>query len=247
MRNKFKNFSLSDENFAIVAIITSTVFVGLILISLIKFFGLHDHVRTILEWIDSAGFWAPLIFILIDTLVVIFLLPGVLITMGAGFLFGLVKGSIYIVIATTLGAAISFTIARYAFKEKTAKFFLSHKRAQYLNKFFAADGWKIIFMTRLIPFFPFKLSNYLFGLTKFKMRSFILGTFLGIWPITIFNVYVGSLASSLAKLGDVSEANNAQLYFYIFGFVCTIIAIFYITSRAKLALNRYLETSGTNE
>ena len=246
MRNKFKNFSLSDENFAIAVIITSTVFVGLILIALIKFFDLHDHVRAILEWVDSAGFWAPLIFIVVDILVVIFLVPGILITMGAGFLFGLVKGSIYIVIATTIGAAIAFTIARYTFKEKTAKFFLSHKRAQYLNKFFAADGWKIVFMTRLIPFFPFKLSNYLFGLTKFRMRSFLLGTFLGIWPITIFNVYVGSLASSLANLGEVSEANNAQLYFYIFGFVCAIISIFYITRRAKLALNRFLETSGNN-
>ena len=217
MRNKFKNFSLSDENFAIAVIITSTVFVGLILIALIKFFDLHDHVRATLEWIDSAGFWAPLILILVDILVVIFLVPGILITMGAGFLFGLVKGSIYIVIATTIGAAISFTIARYTFKEKTAKFFLSHKRAQYL-----------------------------FGLTKFRMRSFLLGTFLGIWPITIFNVYVGSLASSLANLGEVSEANNVQLYFYIFGFVCAIFAIFYITRRAKLALNRFLETSGNN-
>ena len=74
------------------------------------------------------------------------------------------------------------------------------------------------------------------------MRSFTFGTFLGIWPITIFNVYVGTLASSLSKLGEVSASNQAQLYFYIFGLVCGIFAIVYITRRAKLALNRYLDT-----
>ncbi len=239
---KHKKFALNDETLAIVAIIISTVFVGLILIALINFFNLHEHVRVVLEWIDSVGVWGPLIFILVDMLVVIFLLPGVLITLGAGFLFGLVEGSIYIVIATTLGAAISFTIARYAFKEKITQYFHTHKRAQFLNQYLAADGWKIVFLTRLIPFFPFKLSNYLFGLTKFKMRSFTFGTFLGIWPITIFNVYVGTLASSLSKLGEVSVSNQAQLYFYIFGLVCGIFAIVYITRRAKLALNRYLDT-----
>ncbi len=246
MKEKSKKLALSSQTIAIIVITTSTIFVGLILTVLIKLFNLHDYIADILAWIDSAGAWGPLIFIMVDILVVIFLIPGVLITMGAGFIFGVTQGSIYIVLATTIGAAISFTTSRYVFSERISHYFSSHRKAQYLNRFLAADGWKIIFFIRLIPFFPFKLSNYLFGLTEFKMRSFVIGTFLGIWPITVFNVYIGSLAASLSKLGKISESNQTQLYFYIFGFICAIVAIIYITRRASLALNQYLLTQSNN-
>lgn len=246
MKEKSKKLALSSQTIAIIVITTSTIFVGLILTVLIKFFNLHDYIADILAWIDSAEAWGPLIFIMVDILVVIFLIPGVLITMGAGFIFGVTQGSIYIVLATTIGAAISFTTSRYVFSERISRYFSSHRKTQYLNRFLAADGWKIIFFIRLIPFFPFKLSNYLFGLTEFKMRSFVIGTFLGIWPITVFNVYIGSLAASLSKLGKISESNQTQLYFYIFGFICAIVAIIYITRRASLALNQYLLTQSNN-
>lgn len=247
MIEKIKKRALSDEAIAISILIVSTLFVGLILVASIKFFNLHDYVTNMLAWIDSVGAWGPLLFIIIDILVVVFLFPGVLITMGAGFIFGVIQGSIYIIIATTIGAVLSFSISRYLFNERISRYFSTHKKAQYLNQFLAADGWKIIFFTRLIPFFPFKISNYLFGLTDFKMRSFTIGTFLGIWPITVFNVYIGSLAANLSKLGVVSEPSQTQLYFYIFGFICSIVAIAYITRRASLALSQYLLTQSNGK
>lgn len=240
-----KYLSLNDESISYI-IIASTIFVGIVLFTLIKVFDLHAHIKSILIWIDSAGIYGPIIFIFIVMLVVILLFPGVLITMGAGFIFGVVKGSIYIVIGTTIGATISFCLAKYIFSDKVSQYLLDHKKAMFLNQYLAKDGWKIIFFTRLIPFFPFKLSNYLFGLTKFSLRSFMLGTFLGIWPITIFNVYVGSLASTLSRLGEYSGENKVQLYFYIFGFFASIFAIIYITKKARLAMNRYLQAENNN-
>jgi uncharacterized membrane protein YdjX (TVP38/TMEM64 family) len=234
-----KKLGLNNQTIAIIIIASSTIFVGLVLTILVNFFNLQTYIANILAWIDSAGVWGPLVFILMDILIVIFLIPGVLITMGAGFVFGVIQGSIYIVLGTTIGAAISFTTSRYFFSERISRYFTSHKKAQFLNQFLAADGWKIIFFLRLIPFFPFKLSNYLFGLTEFKMRDFVMGTFLGIWPITVFNVYIGSLAASLSKLGKISESNQTQLYFYIFSLICAIVAIIYIVRRASLALKQY--------
>ena len=237
---KLKLSQLSETTLTSIAVITSTICAGIILVILISIFNLQIHIQNLLLWINERGFWAPLVFILLDIIVVVFLLPGVFVTMGAGFLFGVIKGSIYVVIATTTGAVISFTIARYLFKKKTANYFLSHPKLSFINQLLAADGWKIILMTRLIPFFPFKLSNYLFGLTKFRLHSFLIGTFLGIWPITIFNVYVGSLAMNLSKLGEIPESRtNLQSYVYLAGFIVCIFSLTYIGRHAKRALDKY--------
>ena len=238
--NRNKVFNLSEEVVATIAVIVSTIFVGIILAVLIIFFDLHDHIGNLLEWINNLGVWAPIIFILLDMIIVIVLFPGVLVTMGAGFIFGVVKGSIYVVIATTLGAIIAFLIARFLFSKRMTEYFLSHHKVLKINQYLDVNGWKFVLATRLVPFFPFKLSNYLFGLTKFKFSSFLTGTFLGIWPNTIFNVYVGSLAANLSNIGDLSETqNDIQFYAYIFGFLFTIIAITYIGRLAKNALNKY--------
>ncbi len=245
---KLKLSQLSGSTLTSIAVITSTICAGIILVMLISILNLQSQIQNLLLWINEKGFWAPAVFILIDIIVVVFLLPGVFVTMGAGFLFGVIKGSIYVVIATTTGAVISFIVARYLFKNKTADYFLSHPKLLFINQLLDADGWKIILMTRLIPFFPFKLSNYLFGLTKFRLHSFFIGTFLGIWPITIFNVYVGSLAMNLSRLGEIPESrSNWQLYLYIAGFIVCIFSLTYIGRHAKKALDKYAAENKTGK
>lgn len=234
---------MKEEAWSLGIIIGSALFVGAVLGALIYFFDLQSHVRNLLEWIDARGVWAPILFILIDIVIVMVLFPGVLITMGAGFLFGVVMGSIYIIIATTIGAVFAFILARYLFTEQTVEYLRSYPRLNFVDQLLAAEGWKIVFVTRLIPFFPFKLSNYLFGLTKFKLWDFFIGTFFGIWPITIFNVYVGSITADLSTLGTPSTKTNLEWGFYISGFVITIFAVIYISHRARLALKKYLPSS----
>jgi len=231
---------MKQEAWSVGIIIGSTFFVGLLLGGLIYFFDLQSPVRELLEWIDARGIWAPILFILLDIFIVLFLFPGVLITMGAGFLFGVVKGSVYIIIATTIGAVLAFVFARYLLSERIANYLRSKPRLSFIDKLLATEGWKLVLATRLIPFFPFKLSNYLFGLTKFKLKDFFLGTFFGIWPITIFNVYVGSITADLSTLGTGTTKTNLEWGFYIFGLVMTIFAVIYVGHRARQALKEYL-------
>ncbi len=231
---------MKEEVWSLSIILGSALFVGAVLGALIYFFNLQSHVKTLLEWINDRGIWAPLIFILVDIIVVVTLFPGVLITMGAGFLFGVVMGSIYIITATTIGAVLAFIFARYLLTKRTTNYLRSHPRLNFLDQLLAAEGWKIVLVTRLIPFFPFKLSNYLFGLTKFKLRDFSIGTFFGIWPITIFNVYVGSITADLSALGTASTKSNLEWIVYISGFVISIFAVIYISHRARHALKKYL-------
>src|SRR3990167_797972 len=83
-------------------IAASILFVAAVLALLIHF-GAHEQVLALLQWFDDQGAWAPLLFILIMAAVVVLVLPGVLFTTGAGFVFGVVEGSVYVVMGTTLG------------------------------------------------------------------------------------------------------------------------------------------------
>ncbi|MBW1817889.1 MAG: TVP38/TMEM64 family protein [Deltaproteobacteria bacterium] len=197
-----------------------------------------ESVVSFLEWLEGLGAWAPFLFILIDMLVVVLVLPGVFLTLGAGFMFGILRGSLYVIIGSTIGAAIAFLIARYLFGERATGFFLGHSKLKLVNDEFKRAGWKFVLLTRLVPFFPFKLSNYLFGLMQISLRDFILGAFFGIIPFTITNVYIGSLAADLATIGS-RTASRSKLEWTIYGIgvIIAIVAVIYITFMARKALD----------
>ncbi|MBW2100335.1 MAG: TVP38/TMEM64 family protein [Deltaproteobacteria bacterium] len=205
------------------------------------YFDAQSYVLRLFDWLDGLGAWAPLLFILIEMVVVVFVLPGIIFTLGAGFLFGVLKGSLYVVIGTTLGATIAFITAKHFFGERASMFLLSHPKLKIVDEEFRHEGWKFILLTRLVPFFPFKLSNYFFGVTQFSLRDFFFGSLFGIMPITIFNVYIGSLSADLATLGlRSSSRSKAEWIIYGIGFVISIGALVYITRMARKALTNYI-------
>jgi uncharacterized membrane protein YdjX (TVP38/TMEM64 family) len=203
---------------------------------------LDKQALRFLEWLELRGAWAPLLFVLVDTLVVVLVLPGVLLTLGAGFMFGFLSGGIYVVIATTLGGTIAFLIARrFLTTTKIARYCLYHPRFQTIINSSQRRGWGVVFFTRLIPFFPFKLSNYFFGLAGVSLRDFCGGTFLGVMPITFFNVYLGSLAADLTMLRSQRlERTPAQWFFYGLGFLIILALLIYCTRLARRMLEVYV-------
>jgi len=199
------------------------------------------HVVSFLEWIDGLGAWAPFLFILIDMLVVVLVLPGVIFTLGAGFMFGILRGSLYVIIGSTIGATIAFLIARYLFSKRATGFFLGHPKLKLVNDEFKRAGWKFVLLTRLVPFFPFKFSNYLFGLMQISLRDFVIGVFFGIIPFTITNVYIGSLAADLATIGSrTASRSKMEWTIYGIGIIIAIVAVIYITHLARRALGQYI-------
>ncbi|AEP30691.1 TVP38/TMEM64 family protein [Brumicola nitratireducens] len=152
-------------------IVPSTLLTGLIL-SLLLHFDLQIPLLNFVNRLQNLGLWAPIIFIFLDMLFVVFLLPSVLLTLSAGFLFGTLMGSIIIMVATTFGAAIAFLISRHLFKQSVKDYLHSHKKMKVINEEFVMVGWKVVLLTRLVPFFPLKLSNYLFGAARFFFFRF---------------------------------------------------------------------------
>ncbi len=185
-------------------IVIACLAVGALLVGLLLRRNARQHVLRLLEWLGTIGVWGPVVFILIEIVVVLFLLPGFLFTMGAGFLFGPVWGTAYVVIGHTLGGTLALLTARTFFGRRLTGFLKNRPRLRDLDRRLVKHGWKTIMLTRLIPFFPFKLSNYAFGVMRFRVRDFIVGTALGTIPISAFNVYAGAMAADLATMDSVA-------------------------------------------
>ncbi len=218
---------------------------GLVLLSILLgvliYFDVHLKLIELLEWIDAQGMvGSAVLFITVMAVVVVFVLPGIFFTMGAGYVFGIVAGSIYVVVGSTIGAAIAFLIARYAFGERARKFVMGKSKLSLVNDEMAKHDFKVVLLTRLIPLFPGKLSNYFFGLTNFNFWRYVAATFLGYMPFTIHNVYLGSLVSDLAAMDEGGMTRTPlQWALYGCGFLVLIITIFYFNSIAKKALAGY--------
>ncbi len=227
--------------FAVRSIALSSLFVAAVLAVLV-YYDVHEQVLRLLAWIDAQGILGPLLFTLIMALVVVLVLPGVLFTIGAGFVFGVMEGTIYVVFGTTLGAIFAFLIARHLFGERAARFVSGHVKLKLVSEELTPQGWKIVMLTRLVPFFPFKLSNYFFGLTQFSLRGFAGGTFLGTIPFSLHNVYLGSIASDIATLG-AGSADQTPLEWGLYGagFLVAVGAVLYFNRLARRALARYTE------
>ncbi len=194
----------------------------------------------LLAWIERLGPVGPIILIALETIVVVLLLPGIALTLGAGYLFGFVAGTAYMMAGTTLGATLAFLIARWFFGDQMRQYVLQHPKLGILSDEFTPEGWKIVLLTRLIPFFPYKLSNYFFGLTEFRLWHFVVGTAIGFLPITMVLVYAGTLAHDLTTLG-IDNATRSPMVWSLYGggLVAAIIAFAYMTRRARRALERY--------
>ena len=227
--------------------VASILFVALALAVLV-YFGAHEQVLELLTWFDEQGAWAPLLFVLIMAAVVVLLLPGILFTTGAGFVFGVMEGSLYVVAGTTLGAALACLIARHLFGQRARTFVLTHARLRVVSEELTPHGWKIVLLTRLIPFFPGKISNYFFGLTHFSFRGYVGGSLLGFIPFSVHNVYLGSIAADLTTLAARDLGRTPlQWTLYGAGFIATVIVVLYLNRLARRALDRYAKSGAIEE
>ena len=204
-----------------------------------KLFNVQQLLKNALDWIDTLGPWGPTAFITIYILATVLFIPGSLLTLGAGLLFGPLFGSIYVSIASTLGATCAFLVSRYLARGWVAKQIEGNQQFQAIDEAVANEGWKIVGLTRLSPFLPFNLLNYGFGITQVSLGDYFFASWIGMIPGTIMYVYLGSLAGSLATLGTKGPSRTtAEWVIYGVGLVATVAVTLYVTNLAKKALQK---------
>jgi uncharacterized membrane protein YdjX (TVP38/TMEM64 family) len=135
-------------------------------------------------------------------------LPGSILTIGAGVIFGVVRGSIYVSIAATLGATAAFLVGRYFARDWIARKLDGNAKFKAIDEAVGKEGWKIVILTRLSPVFPFNLLNYAYGLTRVTLRDYFFASWAGMIPGTILYVYIGALSGDLAGAPGSGSANT---------------------------------------
>jgi uncharacterized membrane protein YdjX (TVP38/TMEM64 family) len=191
-----------------------------------------------LEAIRGLGPLGPLIFVLLYVVACVLFVPGSVLTLGAGFVFGVVRGSLLVSVAATLGATAAFLVGRYVARGWVARRIAGNAKFKAIDEAVAREGWKIVGLTRLSPIFPFNLLNYAFGLTKVTLRDYFFASWVGMIPGTIMYVYIGSLAGSLATLGAGERQSGwAEWALYGLGLVATVVVTVYVTRLARRALD----------
>lgn len=146
-------------------------------------------VQLLQQWLDQAGFWAPVIFILIYMIATVLFLPGSILTLAGGALFGPVLGSFCNITGATLGAAISFLISRYLMSDWVSR--RAGGKVKQLVHGVEAEGWRFVAFVRLVPLFPFNVLNYALGLTKIRFIEYLLASYIFMLPGAIAYTYVG--------------------------------------------------------
>lgn len=183
------------------------------------------------NWIQEFGIIAPVVFVLVYIIATIFMIPGSVLTLIAGAIFGLWFGVMYVVIGSNLGALAPYLLAKTKLREKFVKMTEGNPKFAALDKAIGENGFKMVLLTRLSPAFPFTLLNYFLGLTSVKTGAYMAANLLGMLPATFLFVYLGSLANVA-----VSAVSKWQLVMRIVGLLATIGVVIYVTRMAKKAM-----------
>ncbi len=217
----------------VIAVVVAAVVTALFL------FDVRTLLREGLDAIGRLGPWGPVLFIAIYIVATVLFLPGSVLTLGAGAVFGVALGSVYVSIASTLGATAAFLVGRYLARGWVAKKIEGNAAFAAIDRAVADEGWKIVGLTRLSPAFPFSLLNYAFGVTRVSLRDYVLASWIGMMPGTVMYVYVGSLARAA---GDRSRTPG-EWTLYGIGLLATIAVTVFVTRLARRALAQRTQTA----
>lgn len=159
-------------------------------------------------WVQNAGVAAPLIFMALYAVATVLFLPGSVLTIAGGALFGPVWGTFYSLTGATLGATLAFLVARYLAADWVAR--KAGGRLKQLIEGVEAEGWRFVAFVRLVPLFPFNLLNYALGLTRIKLSHFILASYICMLPGGLAFTYLG-YAGREAAAGSEGSIRNGLL------------------------------------
>jgi uncharacterized membrane protein YdjX (TVP38/TMEM64 family) len=175
-----------------------------------------ETLRAIVRRIDALGPWAGAVFVLVYAAASVLLLPVWILTVAAGAVFGVARGSVLVLAGATLGAIGAFALARTALRERVRRAARAYPWFETLDHAIAARGGRIVFLVRLSPVFPFVYVNYLFGLTAIPAATYCVTTILGMIPATIVYVALGASAGAAAT-GEAANWSTARIVFTIAG------------------------------
>jgi uncharacterized membrane protein YdjX (TVP38/TMEM64 family) len=204
---------------------------------------IHEVVRT-METIQQAGWPGCLLFIGLYAAACLCFVPGSILTLAAGAVYGFWEGTLLVLAGNGLGALLSLLITRYLLRDWAKKQFAKSPKMRAIEEAVAHDGWRIVLLTRLSPVMPYSLINYALGLTRLSATRFFLATIIGAIPSTCVYVYLGTLIGSLTQIGpDLRHHRPLEWIIQGAGLAITIAVTIYVTRAASQSLKKRMKTA----
>lgn len=195
--------------------------------------GLLAH---LLIWFEQQGSAGYALFTLLFIATLVLLLPTTPFELGAGALFGLGLGTLLLYLGYTGGGLLAFVIARHLLPGPARHWLMHRRQFRMISGAIGHSGWRIAALSRIMPFFPMKLSNYAFGLTHMSGRQFMLGTLPATLLRSLINAYVGALAAELAGVRGGDGRSPQEWAILWLGFVAVVAGMIYLVQMGRRAV-----------
>src|SRR5437762_2194108 len=206
-----------------------------------KFLPVQQWLGNFNDWVGQMGAIGIFIFIGVYAVATVLLAPGAILTIGAGFAFGLWKGFLAVSAGSTLGAALAFLVARFIARDRVEAIAKGNEKFRNIDNAIGQQGAKLVFLLRLSPVIPFNLSNYLYGLTGVKFWPYVLASWLGMMPGTLLYVYIGTAGKAAVSAAAGGEAMKHGWQYWTFmsvGLAATIVVTIWVTKIARHAVRK---------
>jgi uncharacterized membrane protein YdjX (TVP38/TMEM64 family) len=205
-----------------------------------KLLPVREWLRSFNDWVGQMGVAGIFIFIGVYAAATVLLAPGAILTIGAGFAFGLWKGFVAVSAGSIIGAALAFLVARFIARDKVEAIAKGNEKFRNIDNAIGKQGAKLVFLLRLSPVIPFNLSNYFYGLTGVKFWPYVLASWLGMMPGTFLYVYIGTAGKAAISAASSGEGMKHSWQYWTLmsvGLAATIAVTIWVTKIARDALN----------
>ena len=217
------------------------------LIVVLRFLPFTTWLGLFNNWVKGLGTIGYVIFIIGYVAATVLFLPGSVLTLGAGFIFGVIGGSIVASIGSVAGASLSFMIARYLARDRVSHRLSQSEKFGVIDAVIGEQGGKIVLLLRLSPIFPFNALNYLLGLTAVKFWHYLVASWIGIMPGTVLYVYLGFIGKAGMETASWGvEKSSLEYISLIGGLILTAVGTVYVTRIARRALRENLPQNGVD-
>ena len=206
-----------------------------------RFLPVQQWLRSFNDWVGQMGAAGVFVFILVYAVATVLMAPGSILTIGAGFTFGLWKGFLAVSAGATVGASLAFLVARFTVRDKIEGIAKRNEKFREIDAAIGKQGAKLIFLLRLSPVIPFNLSNYFYGLTAVRFWPYVLASWIGMIPGTFLYVYIGTAGKAAVAAAAGGEAMKHGWQYWTLldvGLTATVIVTIWVTKIARDALKK---------
>ncbi len=213
-----------------------TVFLVLVMVLALLLLPVSEWLLQLLDWIGRHPVLGRLVFLALFVVSTVLMVPGSVLVLSGGFLFGFVHGSMLVLLSVVLAATAALLVGRGLARDRVRAKLADHARFNALDRAVQSRGFLVVLLTRLSLALPFNLLNYAYGLSSVRLVSYVSGTAIGMIPAVLLYVYLGSLARDLEQLLVEGAGLGSTGWLLMFGGVLIALAVVVILHRTANAL-----------